>query len=51
MHAASGMRRTEIGKPHWESLTEVDAMINKVPVSIAALLLTFWRPVTPPASE
>ena len=26
----------EIGKPRWESLTEVDAMINKVPVTIAA---------------
>jgi succinylglutamic semialdehyde dehydrogenase len=28
----------EIGKPLWESLTEVDAMIGKVPVSIQA-----WR--------
>lgn len=26
----------EVGKPRWEALTEVDAMINKVPVSIAA---------------
>jgi succinylglutamic semialdehyde dehydrogenase len=26
----------EIGKPRWESNTEVDAMINKVPVSIQA---------------
>lgn len=26
----------EIGKPKWESATEVDAMINKVPVSIRA---------------
>lgn len=26
----------EIGKPRWEALTEVDAMINKVPVSIQA---------------
>lgn len=26
----------EIGKPRWESLTEVDAMVNKVPVSIRA---------------
>jgi succinylglutamic semialdehyde dehydrogenase len=26
----------EIGKPKWESLTEVDAMVNKVPVSIRA---------------
>ncbi len=27
---------TEVGKPHWEALTEVDAMINKIPVSIQA---------------
>jgi succinylglutamic semialdehyde dehydrogenase len=26
----------EVGKPHWEALTEVDAMINKIPVSIQA---------------
>jgi succinylglutamic semialdehyde dehydrogenase len=26
----------EMGKPLWESLTEVDAMINKVPISIEA---------------
>ena len=26
----------EVGKPHWESLTEVDAMINKIPASIQA---------------
>jgi succinylglutamic semialdehyde dehydrogenase len=26
----------EVGKPHWEALTEVDAMINKIPASIQA---------------
>jgi succinylglutamic semialdehyde dehydrogenase len=26
----------EVGKPHWEALTEVDAMVNKIPVSIQA---------------
>jgi succinylglutamic semialdehyde dehydrogenase len=27
----------EMGKPFWESLTELDAMINKIPLSIAAM--------------
>lgn len=27
---------SEVGKPHWEALTEVDAMISKIPVSIQA---------------
>jgi succinylglutamic semialdehyde dehydrogenase len=27
----------ETGKPYWESLTEIDAMINKIPISIQAL--------------
>ena len=27
---------SEVGKPHWEALTEVDAMINKIPASIQA---------------
>jgi succinylglutamic semialdehyde dehydrogenase len=27
----------ETGKPFWESLTEIDAMINKIPLSIQAL--------------
>jgi succinylglutamic semialdehyde dehydrogenase len=26
----------EVGKPHWEALTEVDAMINKIPASVQA---------------
>lgn len=32
----------EIGKPKWESLTEVDAMIGKVPVSIDAMKQRRW---------
>jgi succinylglutamic semialdehyde dehydrogenase len=27
----------EMGKPLWESLTELDAMINKIPISIQAM--------------
>jgi succinylglutamic semialdehyde dehydrogenase len=27
---------SEVGKPHWEALTEVDAMINKIPASVQA---------------
>src|SRR5690349_6710144 len=27
----------EMGKPHWESLTELDAMINKISLSIQAI--------------
>lgn len=27
----------EMGKPFWESLTEIDAMINKIPLSIQAM--------------